>query len=74
MLSLLVAAALFALRRRLRPGFPELYLVTSAGLHVAAIHFLSNVKRLISSPTVIEHAQLERPVRSAMTDPLTGLG
>jgi diguanylate cyclase (GGDEF)-like protein len=41
------------------------------GLHVAAIDFLSNVRRLISSPTVIEYAQLERTERSAMTDPLT---
>ena len=41
------------------------------GLQVAAIDFLSNVRRLISSPTVIEYAQLERTERSAMTDPLT---
>jgi len=41
------------------------------GLHVAAIDFLSNVRRLINSPTVIEYAQLERTERSAMTDPLT---
>jgi len=43
------------------------------GLPVAALDFLSNVKRLISSPTVIEYAQLERTERSAMTDPLTTL-
>jgi diguanylate cyclase (GGDEF)-like protein len=41
------------------------------GLHVAAIDFLSNVKHLINSPTVIEHDKLERTERSAMTDPLT---
>lgn len=41
------------------------------GLHVAAIDFLSNVRRLISSPTVMESAQLERTERSAMTDSLT---
>jgi diguanylate cyclase (GGDEF)-like protein len=43
------------------------------GLHVAAIDFLFNLKRLITSPTVIENAQLEKTERSAMTDPLTAM-
>jgi diguanylate cyclase (GGDEF)-like protein len=43
------------------------------GLRVAAIDYLSNVKKLLSNPTVLESAQLERTEKSAVTDALTGL-
>jgi diguanylate cyclase (GGDEF)-like protein len=43
------------------------------GLRVAAIDYLSNVKKLLANPAVVESAQLEKTERSALTDPLTRL-
>lgn len=43
------------------------------GLAVAAIDYLTNVKRLMREPAVVEQAYLERTERSAITDVLTGL-
>jgi len=43
------------------------------GLRVAAIDFLSNVRKLLSNPTIVELAELERTERSAVTDALTDL-
>jgi diguanylate cyclase (GGDEF)-like protein len=43
------------------------------GLHVAAIDFLTNFRKLLDSPTVIDASQLEQTERSAMSDPLTTL-
>jgi len=52
--------------------------VTSAlgrdpGLRVAVIDYLSNVRRLLANPTIVERSQLEQTERSAITDALTGL-
>lgn len=44
------------------------------GLRVAAIDYLSNVKPLLTNPTIVESTHLERTERSAVTDVLTGLG
>ncbi len=44
------------------------------GLRVAAVDFLSNVEPLLTNPTIVEAARLERTERSAVSDPLTGLG
>ncbi len=41
------------------------------GLHVAAIDYLSNFRKLLEEPTVIEYAQLEQTERSATTDVVT---
>jgi diguanylate cyclase (GGDEF)-like protein len=41
------------------------------GLRVAAIDYLSNVKQLLTNPTIVERAQLEKTERSAITDALT---
>jgi len=43
------------------------------GLRVAAIDYLSNVKKLLANPAIVESSQLERTERSAMTDSLTRL-
>jgi len=43
------------------------------GLRVATIDYLTNVKKLLANPTVVESSQLERTERSAVTDPLTRL-
>jgi len=43
------------------------------GLRVATIDYLSNVKKLLTNPTIVEGAHLERTERSAITDALTGL-
>jgi diguanylate cyclase (GGDEF)-like protein len=43
------------------------------GLRVAAIDYLSNVKKLLANPAIVETSQLEKTERSAMTDPLTRL-
>jgi len=43
------------------------------GIRVAAVDYLSNVKRLLVNPTIVERSDLERTERSAMTDPLTRL-
>ena len=43
------------------------------GLAVAAIDFLSNIKKMLENPTVIDFSRLERTERSAMTDTLTAL-
>jgi len=43
------------------------------GLRVAAIDYLSNVKRLLANPAIVERSQLEQAERSAITDPLTRL-
>ena len=43
------------------------------GLPVAAIDYLSNVRRLLRNPTVIEQSELEDTRRFAVTDVLTGL-
>jgi diguanylate cyclase (GGDEF)-like protein len=43
------------------------------GVRVATIDYLSNVKRLLTNPTIVESAHLERTERSAVTDALTGL-
>lgn len=43
------------------------------GLRVAAIDYLSNVKRLLVNPAIVESSQLERARRSALTDSLTRL-
>jgi diguanylate cyclase (GGDEF)-like protein len=41
------------------------------GLHVAAIDYLSNVRKLLDKPAIIEHTQLEKTERSAATDAVT---
>jgi diguanylate cyclase (GGDEF)-like protein len=41
------------------------------GLQVAAIDYLSNVRKLLDEPTIIEHVQLELTERSAATDAVT---
>ncbi|HKQ59982.1 MAG TPA: diguanylate cyclase [Candidatus Polarisedimenticolaceae bacterium] len=43
------------------------------GLRVAAIDFLSNIRGVLTNPTIVEQAQLERTERSALTDPVTEL-
>ncbi len=43
------------------------------GLRVAAIDYLSNVKKLLANPTIVENAQFERTEKSAITDSLTRL-
>jgi diguanylate cyclase (GGDEF)-like protein len=43
------------------------------GLRVAAIDYLSNVRKLLNNPTIVELSQLERTERSAVTDSLTDL-
>lgn len=43
------------------------------GLRVSAIDYLSNVKDLLASPTIVERAELERTERRAFTDSLTDL-
>jgi diguanylate cyclase (GGDEF)-like protein len=43
------------------------------GIRVAAIDYLSNVKKILVNPTIVERAQLDRTQRSAITDALTGL-
>lgn len=43
------------------------------GLRVATIDYLSNVKKLLANPTIVESSQLERTERSAVTDELTRL-
>jgi diguanylate cyclase (GGDEF)-like protein len=43
------------------------------GLAVAAVDFLTNVKRMLHNPAVIDFSQLERTERSAITDTLTTL-
>ena len=43
------------------------------GLQVAALDFLTNFRRLLSNPTVVEFDELERTRISAFTDPLTHL-
>jgi len=43
------------------------------GLAVAAIDFLTNVRPMLTNPTVVELSDLERTRRTAITDPLTGL-
>jgi len=43
------------------------------GLRVAAIDYLSNVKRLLINPAIVESSQLEKARRSALTDSLTRL-
>ena len=43
------------------------------GLRVAAIDYLSNVKKLLANPTIVERSLLEKTERSAITDGLTGL-
>ncbi len=43
------------------------------GLRVATIDYLSNVKKLLANPTIVERSQLERTERSAVTDALTRL-
>ncbi len=43
------------------------------GLRVAAIDYLSNVKKMLVNPTIVENAHLEQTERSAITDPLTRL-
>lgn len=43
------------------------------GLQVAAIDFLTNVRSMMSQPTVLEWSQLEETERFAVTDPLTDL-
>jgi len=43
------------------------------GLRVSAIDFLTNVRKLLSNPTILEATQLERTERSAVTDALTDL-
>ena len=44
-----------------------------AGLRVAAIDYMTNVKSMLRNPTIVELAQLRRTERSAITDDLTGL-
>jgi diguanylate cyclase (GGDEF)-like protein len=44
-----------------------------AGLRVAAIDYLSNVKKLLANPTIVESNQLERTEKHAITDELTRL-
>ena len=43
------------------------------GLRVAAIDYLSNVRKLLRNPTIVELAQLQNTERCASTDSLTGL-
>lgn len=43
------------------------------GLRVCAIDYLTNCERLLTNPTIVESAHLERTERSAVTDALTGL-
>jgi diguanylate cyclase (GGDEF)-like protein len=43
------------------------------GLRVAAIDYLSNVKKLLANPAIVERSRLERTERSAVTDSLTRL-
>jgi len=43
------------------------------GLHVAAVDFLANVKRVMRNPVMVERATLRRAELGAMTDPLTGM-
>jgi diguanylate cyclase (GGDEF)-like protein len=43
------------------------------GLRVAAIDYLSNMKKLLANPAIVERSQLERTERSAVTDSLTRL-
>jgi diguanylate cyclase (GGDEF)-like protein len=43
------------------------------GLRVAAIDFLSNVKKLLANPAIVESSHLEETRLSAATDPLTHL-
>jgi len=43
------------------------------GLRVASIDYLTNLRRLLDNPTILEAAQLERTERSAVTDSLTEL-
>jgi diguanylate cyclase (GGDEF)-like protein len=43
------------------------------GLRVAALDLLSNVKGVLTSPAILESAELQRIERSATTDALTGL-
>lgn len=43
------------------------------GLRVATIDYLSNVKKLLANPTIVENAQLAKTEKSAITDPLTKL-
>jgi diguanylate cyclase (GGDEF)-like protein len=43
------------------------------GLRVATLDYLSNVRRLLGNPTIVEQSQLEATEKSAITDPLTRL-
>lgn len=43
------------------------------GLRVAAVDYLSNVRKLLDNPTIVEMAELENTERSAVTDSLTDL-
>jgi diguanylate cyclase (GGDEF)-like protein len=43
------------------------------GLRVATIDYLSNVRKILRQPTIVERAELERTERRAFTDSLTGL-
>ena len=43
------------------------------GLRVAVVDYLSNFKKLLANPTIVESSHLERTERSAITDPLTRL-
>jgi diguanylate cyclase (GGDEF)-like protein len=49
----------------------SLTLERDPGLRVAAIDYLTNVRKLLSRPTVIELSQLEQTEQSAVTDPVT---
>ncbi len=43
------------------------------GLRVAAIDYLSNIRPLLSNPTIVEQSQFDKTERSAITDDLTSL-
>ncbi len=43
------------------------------GMRVAAIDYLTNVRELLTNPTIVELSQLRRTERSAFIDHLTGL-
>ncbi len=43
------------------------------GLRVAATDFLTNIDARLTNPKIVESAEFERTLESAMTDPLTGL-
>ena len=45
----------------------------NVGLSVAALDYLSNIRRDLVAPTIVERGVLEILERRSVTDPLTGL-